>query len=141
MRAGGPYSCLLQEVFERYRRPLYLTETSHVGDGRAAWLHELSDEVHVAAEGGVPILGVCLYPIVDRCGWDDPRHWHNSGLWDLSPDRDGRLRRIVNREYAAVTRVCAGPRCAGGVMNSRRGPNPLWTKRSRTMPNKTRSAE
>ena len=66
-----PLHGLLQEVFERYRRPLYLTETSHVGDGRAAWLRELSDEVHVAIEGGVPILGVCLYPIVDRCGWDD----------------------------------------------------------------------
>ena len=50
----------------------------------------------------MPILGVCLYPIVDRCGWDDARHWHNSGLWDLSSDVDGRLRRIVNREYAAV---------------------------------------
>ena len=72
MRAGGRLHCLLQEVFERYGRPLYLTETSHVGDGRAAWLRELSDEVHVAIEGGVPILGVCLYPILDRCGWDDP---------------------------------------------------------------------
>jgi len=97
-----PLRGLLREVCERYGRPLYLTETSHVGDGRAAWLRELSEEVHRAAEGGVPILGVCLYPIVDRCGWDDARHWHNSGLWDLSSDVDGRLRRIVNREYAAV---------------------------------------
>ena len=97
-----PLHRLLAEVFERYGRPLYLTETSHVGDGRAAWLREVSDEVRIAAEGGVPILGVCLYPIVDRCGWDDARHWHNTGLWDLSPDVDGRLRRVVNREYADV---------------------------------------
>ena len=95
-----PLHRLLQEVFERYRRPLYLTETSHVGDGRAAWLRELSDEVHVAIDGGVPILGVCLYPIIDRYAWDDPTHWHNSGLWDLSSDPDGRLRRVLNREYA-----------------------------------------
>ena len=61
---------------------------------------------------------MCLYPIVDRCGWDDARHWHNSGLWDLSSDIDGRLRRILNREYADGTRVCAGTRCAGDVMKA-----------------------
>jgi beta-glucosidase/6-phospho-beta-glucosidase/beta-galactosidase len=95
-----PLHLLLQEVFERYQRPLYITETSHVGDGRATWLHELSDEIHVAIDGGVPILGVCLYPIIDRYAWDDPTHWHKSGLWDLSSEPDGRLRRVLNREYA-----------------------------------------
>ena len=45
-----PLHRLLKELFERYRRPLYVAETSHVGEGRAAWLREVSDEVHVAAE-------------------------------------------------------------------------------------------
>jgi UDP-galactopyranose mutase len=95
-----PLHLLLQEVYDRYRRPLYLTETSHVGVGRAAWLHELSDEVRLAIHCGVPVLGVCLYPVIDRCGWDDAHHWHNSGLWDLSADPDGRLRRVLNHDYA-----------------------------------------
>ena len=106
-----PLHRLLQEVFERYQRPLYLTETSHVGDGRVAWLRELSDEVRIAVDCGVPVLGVCLYPIIDRHGWDDTSHWHNSGLWDVASDPDGRLRRVLNREYAeALSCVLRAPR-------------------------------
>jgi hypothetical protein len=48
----------------------------------------------------VDIEGVCLYPILDRFDWEDSRHWHNSGLWDMAPNGSGRYRRILNREYA-----------------------------------------
>ncbi len=34
-----------------------------------------------ASEKGVPVEGICLYPIVNHPGWDDNRHCHN-GLWD-----------------------------------------------------------
>ena len=39
-RAGGRLHLLLQEVYERYRRPMIIAETSHYGVGRAAWLNE-----------------------------------------------------------------------------------------------------
>ena len=29
-----------------------------------------------AQRAGVPILGVCLYPVMDYPGWDDERHCH-----------------------------------------------------------------
>jgi hypothetical protein len=31
----------------------------------------------------MPVLGVCLYPVVNHPGWDDDRHCYN-GLWDYA---------------------------------------------------------
>jgi hypothetical protein len=45
--------------------------------------------------------GICLYPILDRPDWEDPDHWHNSGLWDLRRNGNGALERVLNQEYAA----------------------------------------
>lgn len=99
-RRWMPLHELLAEVFERYGLPLCITETSHVGVGRAAWLREVNEEVHQAIDRGVPIIGVCLYPVIDRCDWDDASHWHNSGLWDLLIEPGAKLTRVLNRDYA-----------------------------------------
>lgn len=81
-----PLSSLLGEAWRKYGRPLMLAETSHFGKGRAQWLHETADEVRRARSQGIPVHGVCLYPLVDRPEWDDPLHWHHSGMWDhLTP--------------------------------------------------------
>jgi hypothetical protein len=95
-----PFHRLLGEVYDRYRRPLFIGETSHVGVGRAQWLREMAAELWAANEAGVPLEGVCLFPIIDRMDWSDEHHWHNSGLWDLSKREDGTLERVINREYA-----------------------------------------
>ncbi len=92
---------ILETFYQRYRRPLFIAETSHFGVGRARWKKEMAEEVIQARANGVPIEGICLYPILDRPDWDDPDHWHNSGLWDLLPDENGVLRRVINQEYAA----------------------------------------
>jgi beta-glucosidase/6-phospho-beta-glucosidase/beta-galactosidase len=97
-----PLYLLLEEVYQRYQRPLYIAETSHYGSGRAAWIREIAREVHAARERGVPVEGICLYPILDRHDWDDEEHWHNSGLWDYENYVDGRFRRVLNREYAVA---------------------------------------
>ena len=99
-----PLHQLLDEVYNRYRRPLFLGETSHFGVGRGPWLREVVDEVRQAILNGVPVEGITIYPIIDRPDWDDLEHWHNSGLWDLVPDEQGVLQRILNEEYAAVFR-------------------------------------
>lgn len=99
-----PFHLLIKEVYNRYRRPIFVAETSHVGSGRAEWIRELTDEVVRAINVGVPIEAVCLYPIVDRFEWEDPTHWHNSGLWDYSIDSQGNFRRVLNEEYAAEFR-------------------------------------
>ena len=96
-----PFHQLFREAYERYRRPIFVGETSHVGSGRAEWLRELTDEIALAIEAGVPVEGVCLYPIIDRFEWDDPGHWHNSGLWDFDRSPEGNFVRVLNGEYAA----------------------------------------
>jgi beta-glucosidase/6-phospho-beta-glucosidase/beta-galactosidase len=96
-----PFHRLLKEAYDRYQRPIFIGETSHVGEGRAAWLREMADELALAIDAGVPLEGVCLYPIIDRFEWEDPTHWHNSGLWDFVQEPDGTYRRVLNEEYAA----------------------------------------
>jgi beta-glucosidase/6-phospho-beta-glucosidase/beta-galactosidase len=96
-----PFYQLLNNMYQRYERPLYIAETSHFGAGRARWIKEIAEEVYQARAIGVPVEGICIYPILDRPDWEDPNHWHNSGLWDLLPDGQGCLQRVLNQEYAA----------------------------------------
>ena len=96
-----PFHLLFKEAYERYGRPVFVGETSHVGSGRAEWLREMTIELARAIDAGVPVEGICLYPILDRFEWENPSHWHNSGLWDYRQDADGTYVRVLNDEYAA----------------------------------------
>ena len=95
-----PFHVMIRGAYDRYRRPIIIGETSHVGSGRAEWIRELTDEVMIAVRAGLPLEGICLYPIMDRFEWNNPAHWHNSGLWDYAIEADGTLRRVLNEEYA-----------------------------------------
>lgn len=79
----APFSTLLATAWQRYRRPLIVAETGHFGAGRAQWLDDIAAEVLRARAAGVPVHGLCLYPLINRPDWDDPDHWHDSGLWDV----------------------------------------------------------
>jgi hypothetical protein len=94
-----PFHRLLDEIHRRYDRPLFVAETSHFGVGRGRWIREIGEEIYIARMQGLPVEGVCLYPIIDRPDWEEPTHWHNSGLWDLQETAGGRLERTLNREY------------------------------------------
>lgn len=79
---------MLQDVYARYRRPLVLTETGSVGTQRFSWWQRTLAEVDEARQLGIPVLGVCAYPAVDRpdsAGFLLPQ----SGLWDFRPDDPG----------------------------------------------------
>jgi beta-glucosidase/6-phospho-beta-glucosidase/beta-galactosidase len=78
---------MLGEVHERYRRPLFIAETGIEDQARPAWLRYMGYEVRRAIRAGVPVHGLCLYPIVNHPGWEDNRHCHN-GMWDY-PDANG----------------------------------------------------
>jgi len=96
-----PLSALLHGVWRRYRRPMVMAETGHIGVGRAAWLHEVAGEVQRARALGVPLQGVCLYPLLDRPDWNDTWRWHRSGLWQVpQTEADDRPARRLNRPYA-----------------------------------------
>jgi beta-glucosidase/6-phospho-beta-glucosidase/beta-galactosidase len=79
---------MLQEVYERYRRPIFIAETGIEDDTRPAWLRYICKEVLTAMTAGVPVEGICLYPILNHPGWDDDRHCHN-GMFDYA-DAAGR---------------------------------------------------
>ncbi|HEY0875640.1 MAG TPA: hypothetical protein VGD94_19340 [Vicinamibacterales bacterium] len=78
---------MLGEVHERYRRPLFVAETGIEDEARPAWLRYVGQEVRRAIHEGLPMHGICLYPVVNHPGWEDDRHCHN-GLWDY-PDENG----------------------------------------------------
>ena len=80
-------SQMLQEVYERYRRPMFVAETGIEDETRPAWLRYMCKEVFTALVAGVPVEGICLYPIVNHPGWDDDRHCYN-GLFDYA-DAEG----------------------------------------------------
>jgi hypothetical protein len=80
---------MLREVYERYRRPLFIAETGIEGDARPSWLRYIGQEARAAAAAGVQLEGVCLYPIIDYPGWGDDRHCR-SGLWDYVDDEGRR---------------------------------------------------
>jgi hypothetical protein len=58
-----PLADMLAETHARYGRPLLVTETGGEGSARAAWFHYVCDEVRDAIGRGVPVEGVCLYPV------------------------------------------------------------------------------
>lgn len=89
-----PLSRLLRQVWRRYGGEFLVTETSHVGDMRPIWMQTLADECERLIDEGVPLRGVCLYPILGMPEWHDPAVWTQMGLWDLVP-RDGRLARVL----------------------------------------------
>ncbi|HZS83577.1 MAG TPA: beta-glucosidase [Stellaceae bacterium] len=69
-----PLSDLLIEVWRRYERPIFLAETGAEGSARPAWLFYVCSEVRAAMAAGVPIEGICLYPVLDYPGWENERH-------------------------------------------------------------------
>ena len=96
-----PFHALLENVYQRYLRPIYISETSHFGVGRGPWIRMIAEEVHKALTLDVPVTGICLYPILDRPDWHNPDHWHHSGLWEVERTADGELRRVLNQPYQA----------------------------------------
>lgn len=75
-----PFHLILLEIYERYRRPMFVSETGTEDDVRADWFTYVAAECELAARRGVDLRGICLYPVVDHPGWVDERHCKN-GLW------------------------------------------------------------
>jgi hypothetical protein len=92
-----PFHKMLIEVYERYRRPMLIAETGTELRKRARWLRYVGEQTRIAMASGVPLHGMCLYPILNHPGWADDRHCHN-GLWDYA-DKEGR--RAICRSLAA----------------------------------------
>lgn len=75
-----PLRHLLQEVYTRYQRPLFIAETSSLGPAQPSWLRYVGSEVRIAQREGIPVHGLCLYPILDTPDWNDAAVIHQGLL-------------------------------------------------------------
>lgn len=98
-----PLCDLLRIVWERYRRPMIIGETSGMGQGRAAWLKDVMEESLAAVDSGIDLHGICLFPAVDMPDWHTGEWLHN-GICDLEDDGTGRLERRPAENYVAELR-------------------------------------
>jgi glycosyltransferase involved in cell wall biosynthesis len=71
--AYKPFRNVLAEVYARYNRPLLIAETGTEGGSRAAWFNYIARETAAGRAAGIPVEGICLYPIIDHFGWEDDR--------------------------------------------------------------------
>jgi hypothetical protein len=78
---------LMARVYERYGRPMIVSETGAERNARAPWLHYVCEEVRTAILAGAPIQGICQYPVLSYPGWDNDRHC-DVGLF-RTPDGGG----------------------------------------------------
>jgi glycosyltransferase involved in cell wall biosynthesis len=110
-----PFSYFLTETYARYGRPLLVSETGTEGAGRASWFSRMAAEVEAARAVGVPVEGICLYPIIDHFGWDDDRDCP-SGL--LSSRHTNGLREVHAPLAAAIERRRGSERDLFGVSDA-----------------------
>jgi len=99
-RRRRPFHHLAAALWQRYQRPLCISETGHVGVGRAQWLDDIAGEVAECHARSIPLMGVCLYPLIDRPDWQEHYHWHHAGLWDVPGADAGDLTRQLCQPYA-----------------------------------------
>jgi hypothetical protein len=84
--AYRPFHHIVREVYERYRRPMFIAETGSENEYRVEWFAYIAGEIRKARNLDIPVHGICLYPILNHSGWDDDRYCRN-GLWDYAgPD-------------------------------------------------------
>jgi hypothetical protein len=73
----------VRRVYERYRKPILLAETGAEGSLRANWFRYVTRECRKAQASGLPLMGICLYPILSHIAWTGERFCPN-GLFDGS---------------------------------------------------------
>ncbi|AVX22914.1 Uncharacterized protein ALO42_00264 [Pseudomonas syringae pv. atrofaciens] len=69
-----PFQGMLSELHRRYARPILISETGAEDVQRLPWFNYVCAEVSKAVRAGVPVQGICWYPVLDYPGWDDGRY-------------------------------------------------------------------
>jgi hypothetical protein len=95
-----PLRTLLKDLYDRYEAPIVLSETSHPGEHKPNWIQFIARECQSVINDGIPLWGICWYPIVDRPDWDHLEPWHKAGLWNIDKKDDGKLTRILDAPAA-----------------------------------------
>ncbi|MFN7116044.1 MAG: hypothetical protein ACK4TA_04550, partial [Saprospiraceae bacterium] len=83
---------IMYNAWKRYNKPILITETGCFGVLREPWWRMMLRDVKNAVKRGIPLHGVCAYPIIDRPDWSGG-HLTNSGFWDF-PEGDATCCRV-----------------------------------------------
>lgn len=97
-----PLSKLLIWAWNRYHKPVIISETGHFGSGRAQWLEEITLECDRALSAGIDLRGICIYPVIDRPDWDDLNSYSNCGIFDL----DNQKNRVPHNPTVTSVKKC-----------------------------------
>jgi beta-glucosidase/6-phospho-beta-glucosidase/beta-galactosidase len=100
---------MLSELYQRYSLPVLISETGAEGGARPYWLHHVCAEVMQSIRNGVPIEGICLYPVLDYHGWDNDRICR-AGLLSMPDARNHRVPYLplleeLRRQESLLTRI------------------------------------
>lgn len=102
--------------WERYRAPVWISETASVGpvSRRRAWLEDSVAAVHRVRDGGIPLVGYTWWPLFALVTWayrqgTHPAAWYlrQMGLWDLSAELDRERTPLVDAYRDLVQRGTA----------------------------------
>ena len=109
--------------WQRYRRPIFISETASEGSvrRREAWLEDSVAAVRRVRSRGVPLVGYTWWPLFALVTWGyregrkpADAYLRQMGLWDLHPSPDG-LERVRTplvdrfRDLVAKGAAAAGP--------------------------------
>ena len=96
-----PLGDMLIEMAERYKKPMFLSETGAEGTGKPSWLHYVCNEVRDALARGADIRGICWYPITAYPGWDNSRHAETGLLSTVVADGSRHVDERLLEEFEA----------------------------------------
>lgn len=94
---------IVTETYARYRRPIFITETSYWGtvDERIRWMDELVNACDAIIRSGTDLCGVTWFPFISMVDWEYrtnglpvDQNFATFGLYDLKPNGDGMLERV-----------------------------------------------
>ena len=116
---------LVKLYYERYRRPIMITETASLGSvrRRLRWLDESVGAVRRLRSRGVPLIGYTWWPMFSLVGWAyrqgrraTAKYFLKMGLWDLDTSARGRLQRVRTPLVDAYRKVVAGGAQSAGLL-------------------------
>jgi beta-glucosidase/6-phospho-beta-glucosidase/beta-galactosidase len=96
------FTALLHKAYQRYNKPVVLSETGHFGADRSAWMELITEDCLEAIKAGIPLTGVCIYPVLDRPDWDSPENLISCGIWTY----DQQHKRSVDCDYLTTVQGC-----------------------------------
>ena len=113
--------------WQRYRRPIFISETASEGSARKrlAWLNDSVDAVRHVRARGVPLFGYTWWPLFALITWgyregkkEPAEYIKQMGLWDLVP-KDGSLERVRTILVDRYAELVAGGSSAVSALDRR----------------------